>query len=69
MPKSAMLAPFRSPVPTISHCDVLGFNLGTFKKLLKNSQSSYNRCFFFRKNVVSLAYATYKNFQMVYRFI
>ena len=57
MPQSATLTSFRSPIPAISHFDVLGFNTDTFENL---SKTSITDSWFFRKNVVSSVYAVYK---------
>ena len=74
MPQNAMLTPFRPPIPTNSHFDVLSFNPDTFENLSKTFKTSIPDFWFFRKDVVSSANALHKNsylkmFKFLYLFI
>ena len=56
-----MLTPFRPPISDISHFDVLGFNPDPFENLPKTFKTSITNFWFFKKSIVSPAYAVYKN--------
>ena len=61
IPQSANLTPFRAPKPTISHLPLLGLSPENLEKTSTVLINSITDFLFLRKNVVSSAYAVYKN--------
>ena len=61
MCQSASLASFSAPIPATSYLDLLGFKPERDENISKTFITSIKDSLSFRKNVVSSAYAGYKN--------
>ena len=55
IPQTALLTPFRSPIPAVSHLDRFGFKPEKEENMLKTLSSSLIDSLFFKKKVVSSA--------------